>query len=118
MKNGTLQISLGQVSTTSLTDDSVTFAKIQNISSDRLLGRDTVGSGDIEELTVGGGLEFTGTLGIQRSALSGDISAPAASGITTLATVNSNVGTFGSASQVAQVTTNAKGLVTAAASIG
>jgi len=35
----------------------------------------------------------------------------------TLATVNSNVGTFGSASSVAQFTTNAKGLTTAASSV-
>lgn len=35
----------------------------------------------------------------------------------TLATVNANVGTFGSASSVAQVTENAKGLTTAAASV-
>ena len=35
----------------------------------------------------------------------------------TLATVNSNVGTFGSASNVARVTVNAKGLVTAASNV-
>lgn len=38
-------------------------------------------------------------------------------GALTLATVNSNVGTFGSATQVSQVTVNAKGLVTAAANV-
>lgn len=38
-------------------------------------------------------------------------------GVFTLATVNSNVGTFGSASSVAQFTTNAKGLTTAASSV-
>lgn len=35
----------------------------------------------------------------------------------TLATVNSNVGTFGSATQASQVTVNAKGLVTAASNV-
>lgn len=35
----------------------------------------------------------------------------------TLANVNSNVGTFGSATQTAQITTNAKGLVTAASNV-
>jgi hypothetical protein len=56
----------GGVSTTAkLVDDVVTYAKIQNVSAtDRLLGRDTAGAGNIEELTVGGGLAFTGT-GIQ-----------------------------------------------------
>lgn len=43
----------------------VTFAKIQDIATDRLIGRDTASSGDPEEITVGGGLEFTGSGGIQ-----------------------------------------------------
>jgi hypothetical protein len=45
--------------------------------------------------------------------LSGDIST-AGSSATTLATVNSNVGTFGSTTQVGQFTVNSKGLITAA----
>lgn len=52
------------------------------ITTDRLIGRDTAGTGQIEELTVGGGLEFTGSGGIQRSALTGDITASAGSGAT------------------------------------
>lgn len=83
-------------------NDAVTYAKIQNVSAtDRLLGRDTTGSGDIEEITVGGGLEFTGSTGIQRSALTGDVTASAGSGSTTIANdavttakiLNSNVTT-------------------------
>lgn len=54
-------------------NDSITFAKIQNITSDRLLGRDTAASGDTEEITVGGGVEFTGSGGIQTSAFTGDV---------------------------------------------
>lgn len=38
-------------------------------------------------------------------------------GVATLATVNANVGTFGSATQVPQFTVNAKGLITAAANV-
>lgn len=48
--------------------------------------------------------------------VSGDLTC-AASGACTFATVNSNVGTFGSATQVAQVTVNAKGLVTAVSNV-
>lgn len=62
---GSLSLSPGSVGTTQLADDSVTFAKFQNISTDRLLGRDTAGTGDVEQLTVGGGLQFTGTGGIE-----------------------------------------------------
>ena len=60
--------------------------KRDNISAtDRLLGRDTASAGAIEELTVGGGVEFTGSGGIQRSALTGDVTATAGSGATTIA---------------------------------
>ena len=45
--------------------------------------------------------------------LTGDITTAGGSLATTLATVNSNVGSFGSASVVPVVTVNAKGLVTA-----
>lgn len=54
-------------------------------ATDRLVGRDTAGAGAAEELTVGGGVEFTGSGGIQRSALSGDVTASAGSAATTIA---------------------------------
>lgn len=60
-------------------------ADIPITETDRLLGRDTDAAGPAEEITVGGGLEFTGTGGIQRSALSGDVTAAAGSGETSLA---------------------------------
>jgi len=56
-----------------------------SLATDRLLGRDTAGTGAPEALTVGGGLEFTGTGGIQRSALTGDVTASAGSNATTIA---------------------------------
>jgi hypothetical protein len=46
----------GAAVTLDLFNDSVVFGKLQNISTNRLLGRDTAGTGDIEELTVGNGL--------------------------------------------------------------
>jgi hypothetical protein len=42
----------------------VGLSDIADIATDRLLGRDTAGTGDVEQLTVGGGLEFTGSTGI------------------------------------------------------
>lgn len=50
-------------------------------------------------------------------ALTGDITTSAGAVATTLATVNSNVGSFGDSSHVAALTVNAKGLVTAAANV-
>jgi hypothetical protein len=77
------------------------------------------------------GQSFTGT-NIFLSTITGNISGNAATvttnapltgdvtsvgNATTLATVNSNVGTFGSATQVPQYTVNGKGLITAAANV-
>lgn len=100
--------------TWTIDNDVVTFAKMQNITTDKLLGRDTTGSGDVEEISVGGGIEFTTTGGIQTSAFTGDATKTAGGTALTLATVNSNVGSFGSATQVPTFTVNGKGLITAA----
>ena len=62
--------------------------------------------------------DVTGTLpSTTFPALSGDVSTTAGSVITTLATVNSNVGSFGSASAVPVLTVNGKGLVTAVSTV-
>mgnify|MGYP000452782853 CR=1 FL=1 len=50
-------------------------------------------------------------------AFSGDATTSAGASVITLATVNSNVGTFGNATQTSAVTVNAKGLVTAASNV-
>ena len=68
-----------------IANDAVTLAKMADIATDRLLGRDTAGTGDPEALTVGGGLEFSGSGGIQRAALTGDVTASAGSNATTIA---------------------------------
>lgn len=62
---GSLSLAAGSVTTTALASQAVTFDKFQNISTDRLIGRDTNGTGPVEELTVSGGLGFTGAGGIQ-----------------------------------------------------
>lgn len=57
---GSLSISPGSVGTAQLADNAVTFAKLDNIDGDRLIGRDDAGSGDPTQISVGGGLQFTG----------------------------------------------------------
>lgn len=58
---------------------------------------------------------ITGTLpAANMPALTGDITTTAGSVATTLATVNSNVGSFGSSTSIPTFTVNAKGLITAA----
>ena len=51
--------------TAGLVNDAVTFAKMQNIQSDRLIGRDTASSGDPEEISLSTGLEFSGSQSIR-----------------------------------------------------
>lgn len=59
-------IAANAVTTAKILNDNVTYAKIQNVSNtDRLLGRDTAAAGDIEELVVASGIEFSGTPGIR-----------------------------------------------------
>lgn len=57
---GSLSLSAGSVGTNELASDAVTFAKMQNIDGDRLIGRDDAGSGDATQISVSGGLQFTG----------------------------------------------------------
>jgi hypothetical protein len=59
-----------------------TASTITVTATDRLVGRDSASGGACEEISVSGGLEWTGTGGIQRSALTGDITATAGSGTT------------------------------------
>ena len=47
---GDVTAAAGSNSTT-IANDAVTFAKMQNIATDRLLGRATTGAGDVEEIT-------------------------------------------------------------------
>lgn len=65
--------------------------------------------------TSGHTLIANGTTWVSQG-ISGDV-ALSSGGTTTLATVNSNTGTFGSATQVPQITLNGKGLATACSSI-
>lgn len=95
----------GPVTTSGLTETSQT-----------ILGRVSSLTGPIEELTLGGDLEFSGST-VRGKAYTGDVTKSAGGTVLTLATVNSNVGTFGDSSHVSQITVNGKGLITAAASV-
>jgi hypothetical protein len=69
-----------------IANNAVTFAKVQQIATDKILGRDTSGTGVVEELNVGGGVEFTGSGGIQTSAFTGDVTKAAGGTAQTIAT--------------------------------
>ncbi|MFV8343965.1 beta strand repeat-containing protein [Flavobacterium sp. XS2P39] len=44
-----------------ISNGAVTYAKLQNLTTNRLLGRSTAGSGVAEEITIGAGLSFSGS---------------------------------------------------------
>tara|TARA_R110000822_G_scaffold301108_5_gene424845 strand:+ start:1888 stop:5421 length:3534 start_codon:yes stop_codon:yes gene_type:complete len=107
-------------SVTTIANNAVTLAKFQTIATDSFLGRDTAGTGNIEVLnqaTAKAMLDLSGTnTGDQTIALTGDVTGSGTGSFAaTLATVNTNVGSFGTADNVASFTVNAKGLITAAA---
>ena len=81
------------------------------VSAARLLGNPTGSPATQSEISLGATLNFSGTA-LQTGAFSGDFSSAPNSFAGTLNAVNANVGTFGSATQLGQLTVNAKGLVT------
>jgi hypothetical protein len=68
------------------------------LATDRLLGRDTAGSGAPEAISLDTTLEFTGSAGIRRAALTGDVTASAGSNATTIA---NNAVTFAKMADIA-----------------
>ncbi len=65
----------GTVGTTQIAGDAVTFAKMQNIATARLLGRTTASSGDVEELTASEGVQMgSGTVKSDINGLTADAS--------------------------------------------
>jgi hypothetical protein len=54
------------------------------MATDRLIGRDTAGTGVMEEISLGASLEFSGSGSVQRAALTGDVTAAANGNATTI----------------------------------
>jgi hypothetical protein len=110
-------IAAGVVDTTELADGAVTNAKLDDMAANTFKGNNAT-LGPPVDLTVAQAktlLDLAGTnSGDQTITLSGDVSGSGTAGVTaTLATVNSNVGSYGSTTAIPVVTVNGKGLVTA-----
>ncbi len=60
---GTVTVAASAITTSKINDQAVNFAKMQNIATNKLLGRSTAASGSPEELSIGSGLTLSsGTL--------------------------------------------------------
>jgi len=104
---------------TTIGGNAVTYAKIQQVGANSLLGNPTSSLANTTEIPLGSTLTFISSA-LQTTAFTGDVTTPANSFATTLATVNTSSGvpgSFGSATQVPQVTINGKGLVTAVSNV-
>ena len=111
---GTVGVSSATVGTVVVSSPTTTLG---NGAANQLMAMNTAGTAPeyktVSSTTSITAVQAAGALSFQRAALTGDITAPVNSNATTLATVNANVGTFGSASVVPVITANGKGLITA-----
>jgi hypothetical protein len=88
-----------------------TFSGITTVTGTTLFAKQLNVSGVVTATTFIGALTGTATSTTNIPNLTGDITS--VNTVTTLATVNSNVGEFGSTTTIPKITVNAKGLVTA-----
>src|SRR5688572_27304724 len=77
-------ISSNAVTTAKILDANVTLAKLANIATDSLIGRDTAASGVPENILLNSTLEMDGSGNLRRAALTGDITASAGSNTTAI----------------------------------
>lgn len=91
-----------------------TITGLTSVTSTTFVGALTGNASTATTLATGRTIAITGDLAYTSPSFDGSANVTAAG---TLATVNATVGTFGSATQVAQVTVNAKGLTTAVANV-
>lgn len=68
-----------------LADNSIALPKLSNVSTDRLVGRDTAGTGALEQIQVTGGLEFTDAGSLRTTAFTGDVTKAAGGTALTIA---------------------------------
>ena len=106
-------VGFGQVATAGITDAAVTYAKIQNITTARLLGRSTAGAGVAEEISIGSGLLLSA--GVLSSTATGTVTGSGSAGHLAYWTTSSNI-SFDSAQLFWDATNNRLGVGTSSPS--
>ena len=67
-------LGFGTLATAGIGDSQITYAKIQNVATARILGRTTAGAGVVEELSAGANLSLSaGTLAVTASGSTGQV---------------------------------------------
>jgi hypothetical protein len=79
--------------TISLSTNAITYAKIQQASASTLLGNPTGSLGNVQEITLGTGLSFSGSV-LNSTGGSGSITGPATSVVGDIVTWNNTTGTL------------------------
>jgi hypothetical protein len=82
----------GSGSTWTIDNDAVTYAKIQNVTDARLLGRSAGSSGDCQEITVGAGLSLSAGALTATGGGTGDVVGPASATDNALARFDTTTG--------------------------
>ncbi|MGL5113589.1 MAG: hypothetical protein ACRC6O_13230 [Flavobacterium sp.] len=104
---------MANTGTLTIANQAITYAKFQQIPPYNLIGN-AFGSNSVpQSITLGVSMAIQGS-NLVRNGITGDVSIPTNSNSATLATVNTNVGSYGNATQTTTFTVNGKGLITAA----
>lgn len=61
LRRSSTTMGFGTIVTAGIAANAITYAKIQEVASGSLLGRESAGNGTVQEITLGTGLSFTGT---------------------------------------------------------
>lgn len=88
---GTNALSNLAVTSGKIADGAVTLAKMADLATDRLIGRDTAGSGVPEAISLTGGLEFSGSTSIRVADLGITSAKLAADAVTTAKILDANI---------------------------
>lgn len=99
-----------------IANNAISYAKFQQVAASSLVGNATGTLANATGIALGSTLTFSGSA-LQTSAISGDATSSANSFAITLATVNANTGTWGSATQSPVIVLDGKGRATGASNV-
>jgi hypothetical protein len=100
-------IGFGTIATAGIANDAVTYAKIQNVPANTLLGRFTASTGDVQEITVSTGLALNTSTGFLTATNTGTVTSVAMTVPTGLSVSGTPITTTGTLA----ITTSLSGVI-------